>query len=156
MGLYDDITREPISVLPLRELNAVQPDSSCRDAVALMRKKRLGFVLILDDQGRPAGMFTERQLIRLLLDDPKGLDEPVGSHMSKESRTLKHDAPIAKLIEKLQSLEWRFVCVVDGQGKAVGVTGQRGLMEYIADHFPRQVKVQEMDSKLYMDQREGA
>ncbi len=156
MGLRNDITNAPVSDLPLREVMSVPPTATCRQAVATMRDKRLGYVLILDDAGRISGMFTERHLIKLLLADPKQLDDPIDKHMSRSDKSVRQDAPIATVIEKLQSLEWRFVCVVDEQGKAVGVTGQRGAMEYLADHFPRQVKVQKMKSKLFMDQREGA
>ena len=46
--------------------------------------------------------------------------------------------------------------VLDDEGRPVGLTGQKGVMEYIAEHFPRQGKVQLMESKLHMDHREGA
>jgi hypothetical protein len=44
---------------------------------------------------------------------------------------------------------------VDRDGKPIGLTGQKGVIEFIVEHFPRQVKVQMMRSKLYMDAREG-
>ena len=45
---------------------------------------------------------------------------------------------------------------VDDAGRVTGLTGQKGLMEYVAERFPRQIKVQMMSSKLHMNTREGA
>ena len=63
--------------------------------------------------------------------------------------------PIANVIESMQSQKLRFIVVLDEQGKAVAITGQKGIMEYIADHFPRQIKVQRMSSDFFTGQREG-
>ncbi len=121
-----------------------------------MHDKRLGYVVILDQAGVYLGMFTERMLIRLLLDNPRSLNDPVMRHMAGRSSRVRRDEPIAKVIEMMLSQDCRFVCVVDEQGRPVGVTGQRGVMEYIAEHLPRQVKVQRMSSEFFSDQREGA
>ena len=42
----------------------------------------------------------------------------------------------------------RFLCVLDEDGRTrVALTGQKGLSEYIADHFPQQVMVQRVGGK---------
>ena len=156
MGLHHKILNEPVSQLRLRELLTVQSVTTCQEAVELMRKKRLGYVVILDPSGVPLGMFTERTLIHLVLDNPRSLNDPVLRHMSGRSWRVRKDEPIAKVIEMMESQKIRFLTVVDEQGRAVGVTGQRGVMEFVADHFPRQVKVQRMASEYFSDQREGA
>ncbi len=156
MGLRQDILREPVSELVLRELIALKPGDTVRRAVAKMREKKLGCVVVVDADGRPLGKFTERLLIKLLLAGPQRLEEPVASHMAAVWGTIKLTDPIAKAIRVMQDKSLRFLIVLESDGRAVGLTGQRGLMEYIADHFPRAVKGQTMDSKLYMDQREGA
>ncbi len=50
----------------------------------------------------------------------------------------------------------RFLCVVDEDRRVVGLTGQKGLMEYVADHFPRQVMVQRIGCTPFLATREGA
>ena len=156
MGLRQDIHEKTIADLDLREVIGVSGATTAQDAVALMKEHGLGYVTIVYDEGKPHGVFTERSLIRLLMQNPAALSEPVSKWLDQDPPILKQSAPIFKLLELMRSRSLRFVIVIDDAGKAVGVTGQRGLMEYIADHFPRQVKVQTMESKLYMDQREGA
>ncbi|MEE9212530.1 MAG: CBS domain-containing protein [Phycisphaeraceae bacterium] len=156
MGLREDILNDPVSALELRELAAVKRTTTVRDAIGLMRENRVGCVVVLDDQGRPLGKFTERLLIKLLLEDPDHLDHPVEQHMASAWAFVHKTDPIATVIDRMQSKGLRFVVVLDEDGRAVAMTGQKGVMQYIADHFPRQVKVQRMRSKISMDQREGA
>jgi len=142
--------------LELRELIAVKPSTTVRQAVELMRAKRLGCVVIVDEDGKPLGKFTERLLIKLLLNHENGLDYPVADYMASAWAQIQKTDPISKVIDCMESKALRFIVIVDDQGKAIAMTGQKGVMEYIADYFPRQVKVQRMRSKLFMDQREGA
>ncbi len=155
MGLRRNILNEPVSELELRELIAVNPETPVREALKKMRDKQLGCVVVIDDQGRPLGKFTERLLVKLLLEHPGSLDQPVSKHMSSTWDAVKKSEPIAKVIDAMQSQKLRFIVVLDDQGKAVAITGQKGVMEYIADHFPRQIKVQRMSSDYFTDQREG-
>lgn len=156
MGLRKDILQEPVSELDIRELLAVKPDTTIREAAALMREKGLGCAIAVDDQGKPIGKFTERLLMKHLLKDGSRLDIPISQVMYKDANCIREDQPIADMVRLMQTRGLRFICVVDREGRAIGLTGQKGLMEYVAEHFPRQVKVQRMTSKLYMDQREGA
>ena len=69
-------------MLPLLSLITVDRTTTVRQAIALMREKRLGCVVIVDEDGRPMGKFTERLLINLLLEHIDGLDRPVIEHMA--------------------------------------------------------------------------
>lgn len=156
MGLRQDILSDPVSVLELRQLIAVKPGTTVRSAIKLMHQHRLGCVVVVDDNNQPMGKFSERLLIKLLVTDPDALDQDISEHMASTWAIVKQSDPIAKVIECMEADKLRFVVVVDEHGHPVGITGQKGVMEYIAEHFPRQVKVQETEAKLYMDQREGA
>ena len=155
MGLRDDILNQPVSELELRELIAVQPTTTVREAVTKMRQKQLGCVVVVDNDGRPLGKFTERLLIKMLLDVGDGLDHPVSEHMASAWGAVEQTAPIAKVVDCMESKKIRFVVVLDSDGRAVALTGQKGVMEYVTDHFPRQVKVQRMATEFFGDQREG-
>jgi len=155
MGLKHDILNQPVSELELRDLIAVRPTTTVREALEKMRQKKLGCVIIVDDEGKPLGKFTERLLIKLLLEHPDGLDQHVGDHMASIWDAAQQTDTIATVIDKMESKKLRFVAVLDEQGKAVALTGQKGVMEFIVDHFPRQVKVQRMSTEFFTGQREG-
>lgn len=156
MGLQENMSSEPVGELPLREAITVDPGTSIREAVEMMCAKRLGCVVVVREDGVPIGTFTERVLIRILAETPAALDEPVASHLSVRWACVKTTDSISSVLNAMQSKELRFVCVTDAAGKVQGLTGQKGLMEYIAEHFPRQVMVQRVGIKPSTEQREGA
>lgn len=155
MGLKHDILNQSVSELELRDLIAVSSTTTVREALEKMRQKKLGCVVIVDDEGKPLGKFTERLLIKLLLEHPDGLDQHVSDHMASVWDAAQLTDPIATVIDKMESKKLRFVPVLDEQGKAVALTGQKGVMGYIVDHFPRQVNVQRMSTEFFTGQREG-
>jgi CBS domain-containing protein len=156
MGLRENILEETVAKLPLREVIKVRPSTPVREVAKKMRAKHLGCAILVDAKGKPVGKFTERKLMRLLLENPKNLDEPVEKFSYPSGDPVAVTDSIAKMVQVMQSRQLRFLSVVDGQGRVVALTGQKGLMEYIAEHFPRRVKVERLQSKLSMDDREGA
>ncbi len=157
MGLREDILNETVSQFPMRDAVTVPPETTVAQAVRMMRDSRLGCVFVVDDRGRPTGKFTERQVLKLVC-DCVSLEETVGRHMIPipESGCVRLTDPVVKVFEGMWQTRQRFLCVVDSEGKVVGLAGQKGLMEYVTEHFPRRIKVQMMTSKLHMNTREGA
>jgi predicted transcriptional regulator len=155
MGLREDILKRPVGELPLRQLVAVGRETTVRQAMARMREAKLGCAVVVDEAGKPLGKFTERVLMRLLVEG-HSLDGKAASHMFGADDCVRADQPIQDMIRMMQTRHLRYIVVVDRQGKATDLTGQKGLMEFIADHFPRAVKVSPPAEKLHIDQREGA
>ena len=157
MGLRQTFHDETVSKLPLRPVLTIAPSSTVRKAVRKMKKHGLGCLFVADEFERPLGRFTERDLIRELGRNPTALDQPVSTYMTPNEECLSESDPIEAVFNEMKDRGRRFICITEGEtGKMIGLTGQKSLMEYIAENFPRQVKVQMMESKLYMDDREGA
>ena len=156
MGLTQDLLSEPVSKLPVVSALTVSGSTLVSVVIAKMRDVRIGCAIVVDDHGRPDGKFTEHQLAKLLVDQPDFLNQPVGNFIRDYWAQIRHDEPIANLIHKLQTYCQRHVVVVDDDGKATGVVGQRGLMIYLSEKFPRLGKVQSMDSRVAIETREGA
>lgn len=156
MGLSQDLLSEHISELALRRLVVAAPQASVRDVCAMMRDARLGAAMILDDDGKPVGMFNEKLLIRMLNENAAALDEPVDRHMTCNLHCVRETDTVAHLIAVMQERKLRWICVVDEAGRAVALTGLNGTMAYIVDHFSRHVHGNPLRSRLSMEQREGA
>ncbi|MEQ8849261.1 CBS domain-containing protein [Botrimarina sp.] len=155
MRLKDSLSNEPVSRLALRDPVLCLPDEAISEAVSRMRDRKLGCVIVVDDERRPVGLFTENMLSRLVASDPSGLRDKLRARMAEQCHCVRPTDPVARVLEAMQRSNTRFVCVVDDDGKVVGLTGQKGLMEFIADHFPQQVMVQRVGSPP-PSQREGA
>ena len=156
MGLVKSLKQEKVTDLPLFSPLKLGPGITVRKALVQMRKKKLGSVVVVDARGQLLGLFSERRLVKLIAKRQQYLDDPIEKHMATESIRINHQDTIIEVMATMQGHGVRFLVVVDDQDKVVGQTGQKSVIRYIAEHFPRSITVQMLGSKLYMDQREGA
>ncbi|MGI9473906.1 MAG: CBS domain-containing protein [Rubripirellula sp.] len=147
---------ETVGVLPLRKAITVESGTIVRAAVARMRASDLGCAVIVGFRGKPVGMFTERSLLDVLLENASLDESPVGEFCEFQCSVVQQNDPISRVWDAIEQDGERFVCVTNEHGELVGITGQRGLAEYISETFPREVVVQRIGGKPWMKQKEGA
>ena len=156
MGLQENLQAEQVCSLPLRDPVTVSPNTSIADVVEAMKTQRLGCAIVVDADRRPIGMFTESQLVRMQAEEQSNYDVPVSQIMSQDWPSLKQKAPIVDVLKSMRKHNVRFIIVVDEEGGLAGLTGQRSMLEYIADHFPGQVMVQRIGGPPHLHNQEGA
>jgi len=156
MGLYENMRSDKVSSLDLREAILVRPAETVRMAVEKMRSAQLGCVIVVDEAKKPIGMFTEAMLRHLIASEPAALDDLLEKQMMTTIPWVSENDTIDMVLEAMEQKNLRFVTVVNDAGEVVGLTGQKGLMEYIAESFPGEVMVQRIGTKKYPEQREGA
>jgi CBS domain-containing protein len=141
MGLSANFANEPVLALALRPAITIEAAATVREAVEKMREQQLGCVFVVDAHGRPVGMFNERILIQLLDENPQALDDSVARYLEKRCDCVREDEAIGSVLYKVESDDKRFVGVVDSNGRLTALTGEKGILEFVAEHFPRQVMV---------------
>ncbi len=157
MGLWQNFQNEQVRRLALREAVTAASSASVRDAVTLMREKKLGCTIIADEERKPLGIFTESALTQLMNDrGTSALDHPLADHMLTPCPHVCLSDPISYVVEAMELKNLRFLCVVDDEGRIAGLTGQKGLIEFVADHFPGQIMVQRIGGEPFPSEREGA
>ena len=155
MGLFENLNQDQVRSLSLREPVLAKPDDKLRDVILAMRKASLGCAIIVDDARKPVGMFTESMLTQIVAHNPALINEKIGPQAADQWPQVELTDPVAAVLEALEVKNVRFLAVVDESGQIAGLTGHKGLMEYIADHFP-QVTVQRVGQSPSMKSREGA
>ncbi len=156
MGLQENFRKDPVSELQIRDAVVVGSSATVRDAVGLMREANLGCAVVVDDHRKPIGILTESMVTELLSHGSLPVNAPVHEHMADRCPWVRNTDPVVDVLEAMQMKNIRMLCVVDDQDRVVGVTGQRGVMEYVAEHFPGQVMVQRVGQTPYLSDREGA
>ncbi len=141
MGLFERILNEPVRTLALRPAICMHPSDSVRDAVAAMRRERLGCVIVIDELDRPFGAFTERSITHAL--DTRSLDpeDALERHVDASWAKVGVDDPIRAVLQAMNSRGTRFVSVTGDDGEAVAITGQKGIVECVAEYFPEPIRV---------------
>jgi predicted transcriptional regulator len=156
MNFRQELLEDTVGSLPLRDAIIMRPYTVVRAAVARMRDLSIGCVVIVDYDQVPSGIFTEHSVIEVLMKNASLDESPICEFADPNFIVVEQDEPILRVWEAVQLAAARFVCVTDSKGKALGITGQRGLSEYLADCFAGQVSVQRLGSTPWMRQREGA
>jgi len=112
-------------ILADRTLITASPEMTVRSACRLMAEKKIGAVLVVENQ-RIAGIFTERDALNKILaanldpDSTKLLQV-----MVREPQTIRADKPLAYALHMMAEGGFRHVPVVDDDGGPVGMVSAR-------------------------------
>lgn len=153
-NLRQTMDEDTVASLPLREPIQIVPATIVRAAVAMMRHRQLGCAVIAE-RGRPMGIFTERSVLDVLIQDASLDNLPVRNFADINFRCVQLGDPISCVWDAIQRDGLRFICVTREDGQLVGLTGQRGLAEYVAECFPQHVMGQRF-GPAWLAEREGA
>ena len=156
MNFQTELAEDTVDSLPLREAIIVHPNTVVRAAIARMRDLSIGCAVIVDYDQVPSGIFTEHSVLDVLVRNASLDESPIGWFADPDFIVVEQDESILRVWEAVRLCAARFVCITDSNGKVVGITGQRGLSEYLADSFARQVTVQRLGCTPWIQQREGA
>ena len=132
----------------------VEPGASAHAVFRLMKEHATGAVLINRD-GRLAGIFTERDALRLMAEGAN-LDVPIESVMKTDPVTVKAGDSVGKAIAKMSFGGYRRLPIVNDQGAAVGLLKVSGILHYLVEHFPEVVYTLPPKPHHMHKEREGA
>jgi len=87
-----------------KDVKTIEKGSKVRDCVALMHTYRIGCVIVVEGR-KPVGIFTERDLVRIVATERDGLELSMEKVMSTPLTTISSSASI-----------WDAVMVMGGKG----------------------------------------
>jgi CBS domain-containing protein len=104
-------TAEDILLDKRRDMVVVGPDQAVREALEVMRRHRIGAILIRR-AGKIVGIWTERDLARDILIPGFDIDAArVGDYMTAKLFTAPHDTEIIRLLEMFLGLYVRHILI---------------------------------------------
>jgi len=156
------ILKEPMSVLPQRSPLCFSREQFVSEAMHAMQKEHRGCVLVTDAGGMEsplAGIFTERDVLYRIIDrgrNPATL--PLQEVMTRNPDTLLSNATVAYVLNRMAVGGYRHVPVVDEQDRPVAIISVRDVVEFLVDHFPREIMnlPPEVGANIARSSREGA
>ncbi len=90
--------------------------------------RRPGAILVVDANGRLAGLFTDGDLRRLVLKDPANINEPITKYMTANPQTLPDTARVEDAERVFREHRRDEIPIVDGNGKPVGLLDVQDLI----------------------------
>lgn len=123
-----------LSMIMSTPVLTVKKDDSVREAAKIMYNNRIGSVVVVDDDGKIAGILTERDLIYLIALGKREIftEYPVWQIMTENPITGKPDDSIIDALNKMKEAKIRHLPVVDEDGRPIGMVSIRDILEIIA------------------------
>jgi CBS domain-containing protein len=113
-----------------RSVATVLPTETVNHAVRLLAERRIGAVVVEDQWQRLIGIFSERDLVRLLAAaGPVVLDEPVERHMTRNVITCHPSDPIDDILGVMTMNKIRHVPVLH-EGHLAGIVSIGDLVHH--------------------------
>jgi cystathionine beta-synthase len=113
----------------LRELIAIDPLTTVRKTLELMRQKDISQIPVLD-RGKPVGAVNDSDLMSKVMERPTLVDSPVGSVMSSPFPVVNIDSLVEDVV-KLMTAKHNPAVLVEDQQKITGILSRYDVIEFM-------------------------
>jgi CBS domain-containing protein len=148
------ILSEPISVLAPREPIQLPPSADLESAIRAMNQRKTGCVCVVE-QGRLVGIFTERDLLKLVQGDLLPSEVTLGKVMTPNPATLRPEDGIALALNLMTVRGFRHIPLVDSGDRPTGIVAMRDIVAFIVSMFPDSVANVPPDPRKIQEQYGG-
>lgn len=132
------ILSEPLPVLVPRAPECVPHTATAAQAIARLKGKNVGCVLVTGAGGELVGIFTERDVLYRVAGLIRELDQvPVESLMTPRPTTLRISATVSHALHLMGLHGFRHVPLVDEADRPVGIISFRDIVHFIEESFAR-------------------
>ena len=118
------------------EMRVAPAERSIREVWASTGRKgrRTGAVILIDEQGLMAGIFTDSDLARLLeTQDATVLERPIAAFMTKRPITLRKENRVRDAVEVMRERHVSEIPVIDDAGRPMGIVDITDLMDLMPE-----------------------
>lgn len=105
-------------------------DTTVQSAVQLLNERHVGSIIVINDKQQCVGMFTERDVIRLMA-VKYPTTEPLGKVMSRNVVTASLDASFDEAKRLMIIHDIRHLPVTDETGKVIGLFSLRAFFDEV-------------------------
>ena len=134
------LLNDKIAVLGPAEPVCLREGATVQEAIERMLAHRQAGVLVVDPDGRLAGIFTERDVLTRVAGqgrDPRHVT--LGEVMTRDPEALRPSDRVAYAVHAMSVAGYRTVPLVDGDGKPLGVVTVSDVIRWLAALFPEAV-----------------
>jgi CBS domain-containing protein len=130
-----------------RTVWTIDADSTVYEALVKMSKKGIGALVVLDNKGKVAGIFSERDYARkVVLYGKSSKESTVSELMTKEITFAKPENSIEECMTLLSKKHIRHLPILDGD-ELVGVITIRDVLKKVIED--QQLTIQNLEDYIY-------
>jgi len=106
-----------------------------RDALAVMRDRHVGAVVVQNSQSDICGIFTERDVVVRLSGDDQSLEEPLLTVMTPDPIRLLTSFSVSAALSCMHAGHFRHLPIADSTGRANGIISIRDILSLVASRY---------------------
>jgi len=124
----------PLTTLRTLRPLVIEPETPLREVVRALREEPESAVLVVEE-GRLVGIFTERDVLKKVVPHPERLDDPIRRWMTPDPVGLRPGDTIAVGLHKMAVGGFRHLPLVDESGIAGIVSGSDLMVWFLLHYF---------------------
>lgn len=121
-----------IGSLMQRSVDTASPGDTAQAAAHRMQSRNVGSLIVVDDDMRPIGIVTDRDLALRVVATHAPHDTPLADVMSGELVTIDLDASVATALQRMRELAVRRLPVVDTHGQLQGILSLEDVLAFLS------------------------
>jgi CBS domain-containing protein len=126
----------PVGRICIRDVDTAEPQESVLDVARRMRDRGVGTLVVVDNQSRPMGLVTDRDIVtRLVADNRDAARTPVVDLMTAMPTTVLQDTSVESALGHMRIGRMRRLPVVNGSGALVGIVTLDDILALVAEEF---------------------
>jgi CBS domain-containing protein len=125
------LLHDRVGVLTPKKPHTVTPSTPTSDVLRMMVDRRIGCVVV-EEGGRPVGIFSERDALQKLgVNAAEFSKRPVSDFMTPHPQTLVANAKIVYAVQRMDLGGYRHLPIVGDQGELIGISSARDIIGYL-------------------------
>ena len=112
----------------------IRPEQNVREALALLARHNIGALIVVDPAGAPAGILSERDIVREAAKNEAVFTRRVGDLMTRDVITGQPHDDLATVADTMTEKRIRHLPVMD-KGKLVGIVSIGDVVKAQRDHY---------------------
>lgn len=129
LGMEHFVRLKEVSRVMTRNVVTLPTTASVADAVGLMDELRISCVVVADADGVPAGILTERDVVRLCDEGADWMGRPLVQLMSSPVQTVSPLLPLPDAVQLMESRGIRRLVAVEPDGRIAGLVTHHDMVK---------------------------
>lgn len=126
---------EEISSIRITPVYCVKPDTKVSDALEMMWQKQSSSVVVTDEDDKPVGIFTSKDVLYKIAGNDELRDRPIKDVMTPGPCALYATESPAKALNLMSVGGFRHIPVLDADEKVVGMLAPRRTTTFLQENM---------------------
>jgi signal-transduction protein with cAMP-binding, CBS, and nucleotidyltransferase domain len=138
-----------------RKMVHARPDISVKEAIKILQTHKSGYVVLVDENEKIKGIFTETDVAKKILGKKVDLKSPVSKFMTEKVLTLSPQDSVGEAIDLMAKKQIYHLPLVDDLSQLNGMLSVRTLIRFLAEYYPTEVYNLPPNSAQVSETQEG-